>query len=272
VLAWAVSLVKPLVIAIVPVRLLLHDTPDMVGPVWLGEFPLTPDQMASVLQHVELEIGLAFAAYAVLSMAPIVLAVFPAIIRGGFHAKELLPESPIPGWVIAVTPPLYVISASSFFAILNQLGGSLLLLAGISALMLGPLVFPLTSRWLSRPTDPEHLRPRVRWIRGAGSLASLTAVACFAAYLLGLPLVAETNLISLRFVARAGFETVGHYMTSTIAATDLVVWLMLVLRIQETHHVHADPRIRASLDRRLEGIVELENPHRDRRAPGVDAS
>ena len=261
-LAWGATLVQPLLVSVIPVRLLIEGLDYVPGSIWVGAREVTTAQIQAALDHVGIEIGVAFALLALLSVAPLVLAVFPAIMRAGFYAKKLVPESPIPGWAIAVIPPLYLISASPLFAVINQVAGSPLLLAGISASLLGPLAYTLTSRWLTRPTDHEHLGRVTLWIRSLANLGTAIGAGCLIAFVVDVPELLET-VISNTSLIEFGIETVRNYLISTIVATDLLVYLLLVLRIQERHFVDGNPELRAGLDARLDGLVELEQPHRE---------
>jgi uncharacterized protein YjeT (DUF2065 family) len=207
------------------------------------------------LRQLELEISLVYGVYAMIVLAPFVLTVFPAIVRAGFHAKRLVPESPLPGWVVIVSPPLYILCTSSFFAIINQIGGHLALLGGITLTLAGPLVYPFASRRLARSVDEENLTPRLRRIRLAGDASVVVGTVLIGIFLSENPYIVQSGLLTPVRLGELGVDFVTHYLLTTILATDYVVGLLIAIRAQEVRNREKAPALREQAEKRLDGLI-----------------
>jgi hypothetical protein len=257
--AWLVSVIPPLLTNVVPVRLILRqiDLPD--GWVDLGGGLVVPaEDVERVLRLAEPEAGALAAMFALVAMAPLVVTIFPAIMRAGIHARRLVPESPLPGWIVIVTPPIYILSTTAYFGALNQLAGDPILFMGITASLLGPAVFMVGARGFTRPSSVHDAIARVRLVRLLGSTMTLGGWVVLLGWVLGLPLIWESGLVTTGRVLEMGLDTLARFILMTLVATDIVVHMLLVMQRQSWRHLRGDDTLRDEYLRRLSELVTME--------------
>jgi hypothetical protein len=267
VLAWVTGLIQPLLINVVPLRLLLRWAPIPADGIYLLDRHLPAELVRQRLVAIEPEVGLFAGVLAILAMAPVVLASFPALMRAGLNARRLLPESPVPGWLVIVTPPLYLIATSAFFGFVNQVAGDPKLLLGITAVLIGPMIYVFGGRSLSRPTGLHTAEQAGRSVRWLGSGLALFGYGLIGDYVVQLPLVWEVGLLSTTSVAQLTLESTARYLLTTLVATDLVVHFLLIMLRQRQRYVELEPQLAAEFDHRLEELWTMERPRPPAVAP-----
>jgi hypothetical protein len=199
---WLVMFLTPLAIAVVP-------WPRVVGGG--GDAAARAAQVALGLQ---LGIGL------FLHIAPNAIALFVGASRSAMTLKTLLPEHPAPGWMAAIVGPLYAVFLVAMIAILNQVTGNLLLVAGVVCLMISPLLLVRRARDLLRPHTNEEAAAIVRQLRNVAALCNAAGVVLFAIWIVGLETFSVLNAIEF-VLAMAGSVTL-----LTVVGADVVLALL----------------------------------------------
>jgi hypothetical protein len=103
-LGWIIGLLVPFTVALVPARWILHMQGAEAG------------QRAMAVQMVGLSMGITY----FMMLMPSVLAVFVGAIRAALVVVKLLPESPIPGWVVAVFSPVLSLLLLALFVVIER--------------------------------------------------------------------------------------------------------------------------------------------------------
>lgn len=261
--AWLVSLVRPLTLAVVPMRALLRLMPPPDTWSSYTGVDVDPQTAERLMAELETQVGVASGLYLILVMAPVVLTVFPAIVRSGLNAKRLLPQHPLPGWVVVVSPPMYIIAGTAFFAVVNQIAGDPMLLAGISLVMLAPLSFLVAARRIARPTDVEKVRGQVLGVVTVDVVATVVGYALIATWVTSAPLVAQSGLLEPFMLAQLGVEFATRFVLTTLVGTDLVIHVLLIIQKQIWRHLEGSADLHEEYEVRMRELGEIE--HRDRR-------
>ncbi len=159
--AWLVLLFVPMLIGLVPASVLVDfsqiDDPEMAK------------QMTMIM-------GLAFGLTYLSILGPKVIAIFPGTIRSAMALKVLLPESPAPGWLVAIFAPIYALSMFVITIFLNQIGANLGILVGMLCITAAPLIYIFRAKDVLRPHSAEELGPIVQQARLFSAIANLVGI------------------------------------------------------------------------------------------------
>jgi hypothetical protein len=223
-----------------------------------GGFIVPAEDVERAIRLAEPEVGAIAALIALVAMAPIVITVFPAIMRAGIHARRLVPESPLPGWIVVATPPLYILSTSGYFGAINQIAGDVTLFIGITATLLGPAAFMVGARGFTRPISVDDAIARVRVVRVIGTGVTLAGWCLLVSYALSFPLVWDSGLVTPGRVVEFGLDAVSRFIVTTLVATDIVVHMLLVMQRQSWRHLRGDDQLRDEYLTRLSELVTME--------------
>jgi len=140
--AWAISLLAPVLIAMVPVQWLLTEA---------GMNQFGPD--TELFTRIAISINYSIA------LLPSLLSFPSGVVRGAARIKSLLPASTLAGWVLVVMAPLYAVFFIVAMIIVEQLAGNALLMIGILLLAVSPFVHVFAARLYVLPlTDAAEVR------------------------------------------------------------------------------------------------------------------
>jgi len=138
-LSWFFLFVVPIILAMVPANKLVAESHFSS----FGERQI---------------FGLMWGSIMVLTIAPSLLGLFPAIIRSSLTIKTLLPESPMPGWVAAIVAPFYALFFLMVLVITIQID-QLMLSLGMLCFALAPVVILIHAGRLLQPApEAEAIR------------------------------------------------------------------------------------------------------------------
>ena len=203
-LGWFVLVGTPLLLAIFPWSRTLD----------FGHLdPQNADAMRSML-------GITLGVYLFLNLAPKLIAVFPGIIRASVTLKSLLHESPVPGYTVVLLAPVYAMFVVVVFTTVNQMEGSLVLLAALACLVVAPLIYLFRAREFLKPHTAEESATLVRSVRRQSYLFNLTGAGLLVLFLADIERVTMFQI--LEFFIMAG----GGVLLMMVVASDLVLGLL----------------------------------------------
>jgi hypothetical protein len=110
-------------------------------------------------------LGSLYGAWLFIFVAPATIALCAGVVRSSMVIKTLVPESPSPGWAAVLFGPIFVLILLALTVFVNQIGGSLLLLAALVCIMLAPLVFILKADQVVRGHTEEEVTKVIGPIR-----------------------------------------------------------------------------------------------------------
>lgn len=248
-LAFLINFLTPFCLAIFPVKEMM-DYQQMT--------PAARQAMTAVL-------GIQMGLYYFMLIGPRSIALFPGVIRSSMTIKTLLPESPMPGWAVALAAPLYTVFLLVIFTTVNQMYGNFLLLTGIACLVLAPLVFLRRRKSLLRPHTAEEVSAVVGRLRRSAGLANLLGVVFLGAFLF------DVEFMRVGDVIKFALSIVGNVVLLTVVGADFMLALLYAGH-EQAHALH-ESKLEASLESRFEGLEEagLTALRPTARAPGKEA-
>ena len=85
------------------------------------------------------------------TLMPAVLSLIPGVLRACLRIKALLPEATLPGWFLVAASPLYILLFLVIFSVVNQIAGHFLLILGVLALLISPVLYVVNSSTFTKP-------------------------------------------------------------------------------------------------------------------------
>ncbi len=223
--AWVTMLATPLLLALIPATSMM-------------DFHRVDEHARGAAQmFVGAITGLQFMMF----IAPKFFSLFPGIIRSSMTLKTLLPESAAPGWATAIVAPLYVMFLFLLVAIVNQIGGNILLLGGILCLMCSPLVYLRRGRDILRPHTVEEATTLIAKARSKATLFNLAGFGLVAVYIITKEALGVVDFL------RLVLSIEGHIWLLNVAASDLTLALL------RQNHEGAKAFAGSALQKSLEG-------------------
>jgi uncharacterized protein DUF4339 len=152
---WSISFLLPLLLALVPLNWKLDLSEAATPEVAIG-FQL----LGAIGNYV--------------TLMPTILALIPGVMRGCLRVKFLLPRSMLPGWFLVAATPLWIALFLVMFAIIAQLTSDALLMVGVVALAVAPLLYLRHVALFTRPVSGEatarlmRVQAQVRAVLGVG--------------------------------------------------------------------------------------------------------
>jgi hypothetical protein len=135
-IGWVLSVVLPLIPALMPIDWLLdHDSLVQLA----GGDVATVDAILG-LTKVELAVGY------LIALLPILITFPGGVVRASLRAKGLLPSAALPGFFLVTTAPFYSLIVLVAVVLLIQFLGTGLLVAGAVLLALSPWVYVINRR------------------------------------------------------------------------------------------------------------------------------
>jgi hypothetical protein len=175
---WLISFLGPMLLSLIPIVYLMEGSTEAQGVERLQ------------WELVRIVVGLMF----LMQLAPVFLALFPAITRAGLTIKTLLPGRSVAAAIAALMAPIYGGLFLLAGVVMQQIGGSVLLALGMIGIVIaslvvtqrgGVLVEPMTAERAGMEVAKTRMRSRIFLaIGGVLALASL-----FQTELLGKPLI-----------------------------------------------------------------------------------
>lgn len=198
-LGWMCMFIIPFAVSMIPVEPFL-DT-KIMGP-----------------QQVIMTIGVV-GLFFLITLLPMVLGLFPGLIRSSLALKTLIPESPMPGWIAVVIAPLYAL----FFIIALMIAvqaQSFLAIIGLAAFSFAPITLVMNTRKLTSPTSASELNDTLRSARK--KLQFYNLVGTIAIIVLLLTKVKEWDVTSIASFVSNFLATI---LLVTVATSDILLSL-----------------------------------------------
>ena len=225
---WAISMLAPLVVAVLPLEWLLASSfEDVIG---------LDENSARIVISIQ---------YAIL-LLPSLLSLPSGLVRGATRVKTMLPASTIAGWVLVIMAPVYAVFFVLALILVEHLAGNTALLIGITLLALTPIVHLASAKLYVMPLSTEQdLRRLDRVQRWAGvvGLAGLTLIVIWAL----------TATIGDRHIVGGAGDALLDHLSAVLSALELVArvlvtsavfsYVLLVVTESAWRHdrAHADP-------------------------------
>ena len=136
---WSIAFLVPLGLLALPFTWIAHiHVPDGLGE-------------QAVQRIGSVYVGLAFFAILLVFLPVMIISIGFGMQRASFRLKTLLPESPVPGLLLAASAPLLPLFALPLFVLLVQIANSPLLVGGAALLLLSPVFVVVRAGKLMRP-------------------------------------------------------------------------------------------------------------------------
>jgi hypothetical protein len=160
--------------------------------------------------------------YGLFLLVPRVFGLFPGLVRACMTLRTLVPESPLPGYVLAVITPLYATLLLVIMALAAQAGSGPLFF-GLVALLCSPILVLKHLRPLAKPATPEEMNQHLRPLRMKMSIATMIGVV-FILAMLGQ--YWETLNLEWHTIASLAGQLLGNIFVVTVVAADFLLSLM----------------------------------------------
>ena len=188
--------------------------------------------------------------FALVSLAPHVLSVFPGILRACITLRTLAPESPLPGWISMLVAPLYAMLFAIIVVVAAQ-SNHLILAAGLAFIMGLPLLTLLNVPHLSRPMKPDEMNQLLEKYKNKQSVLQWAGII--------LILIASGEYLERLGVWRiitTTLELVASIFFMTMVASDFILGLMRVAH-EQSKSLQSSPLF-PDLDRRYHDLAQVE--------------
>lgn len=227
-LGWIVGFLLPFGVAMVPVSSLLHL--DAATGAQNGVAEADRAQAQEVLGQI---VGTLGGIVFFLKLVPSVMSVLVGTIRAGLGVKRFAPEAAAPGWVAAGAAPVFLLLLMTVIVVLNQLGGSLLLVLSFALIAAGYLTLTFRAGALAGPASLQEVEARVapvlkRYRMFVVSGTILLFIALCTIKLFGRPMIgfSEGSLFKPWEVIRMLIELAGKSLFVALLFSDLLVALL----------------------------------------------
>jgi hypothetical protein len=204
-LAWMVMVLTPMALALVPWRSMVSEG----------------DRFANVDAIRNVVAGYAFI-FLLMKIAPLIIGISSGIVRSSLILRTLLPESPVPGWIVVLFAPLYCVLFICLLVGVVQFQGGFLILFGMGALLASQLLYLRHVVALTTPCDNKELERTVLPVRNQAVIAALIGGALIIAAFLEMKDVDFLDILRIASTFGAGFLTI------MVVGTDLALALIQV--------------------------------------------
>jgi hypothetical protein len=116
------------------------------------------------LEHVRMGIAMAMGVMVIFTLAPRVFGLFPGIVRASLTLRTLVPESPVPGYVVALIEPLFMVFILVLVVIAAQVGNALTFF-GLLGMLASTLMLLREVRTLCKPMSAEAMNAHIKPLR-----------------------------------------------------------------------------------------------------------
>lgn len=157
-IGFAVAFATPLVLGLIPYGWLLNMN-NVVDPMQRMQAAAAAQGAGAIIVYI--------------TLMPAVLSLIPGVLRACLRIKALLPEATLPGWFLVSATPLYILLFLVIFSVINQLAGHFLLILGVLALLVAPVLYVLNAKTF---TSPLRSPPEVAKIGSVQNMAIIIAL------------------------------------------------------------------------------------------------
>jgi hypothetical protein len=231
--AWLSALVLPLLVS---------------GWPWAQSLDFSALDQAGFGEGTQLKQGLSLllAATLVMTVAPKLIALFPGIVRSAMALKTLLPEAAAPGWLTVVFAPFLAGFLLLVLSFMSQVQGSWVLICGVLALAIGPMLYVRNAADLVRPHSAAEVDRVVGGVRGKTLVFNALGVALLVWYLFDLDAVPWLTAIQLLL------DAAGGILLTMVAISDVTLALLAFSHRQNATFQSSE--LRTSYEQRLQAL------------------
>lgn len=225
----------------------IHNTRKLTRLAWLSNFlipfivamiPVVPfvDKYAYGPSGGQQVLGMMLIFYLV-TLLPMIIGLFPGLIRSSLTLKTLIPESTMPGWIAVIIAPLY----SLFFLIalvISMQSRSTLAIIAFSAFTAAPLVLVYHGKKITSPVNAEHLPETLGFVRKRLQVLNLIAI-----LFLVILLFSKAENIAIDNILSFLANLIASVLLVTVACSDLLLGLFKSAFLREndlrnSDHIH----------------------------------
>jgi len=210
-LSWFFLLVVPILLAMVPASKLFSGNHFSS----LGERQM---------------FGLMWGTIMLLTIAPSLLGMFPAIIRSSLTIKTLLPESPMPGWVAAIVSPFYALFFIMILIIAIQVD-ELMLSLSMFCFAVAPAVILMHASRLVQPAPEAEAIKTVTTVRRKAVVA--VAIGLGAIFIWFLNNLDDWHFNYRTFITFIS-KLLASFMVLTVVTSDFLIGIFKIANDRET--------------------------------------
>ncbi len=232
---WLSALVLPLLVSSWP---------------WAQSLDFTQLEQAGIgVDAAQLKQGVAalLAGSLVLTVAPKLIALFPGIVRSTMALKTLLPEAAAPGWLTVVFAPFLAGFLLLVLSFMSQVQGSWVLIAGVVALAIGPVLYVRNAAALVRPHSAAEIDSVVGTVRAKTMVFNAVGVGLLVWYLIDLDDVSWLMAFHLLL------DAAGGILLTMVAISDVTLALLAFSHRQSASFQSSE--LRTSYEQRLQALA-----------------
>lgn len=127
--------------------------------------------------------GLQIALMYLVVIIPLIVGVFPGLIRSSLTLKTMLPQATMPGWVAVIVAPLYAMFFLLALVVVTQAQG-FLTTVGLLALSLAPLMVVKYAKLIVKPIAVEDIDDTLGSVRTKMKIFNIAGIAALTLYVL----------------------------------------------------------------------------------------
>jgi hypothetical protein len=170
---WLVSIVLPLITALVPLDY-IYDLDAARAQA------ADPDALSAQILLVRILAAVQFA----LVLLPVVLSVPGGVLKGAARVKSLFPSAALPGWFLVAVAPFYSLFTIVVFVLIDQIVGNGLLMVGVAILAFIPWLFVIYRNVYARPLSILEAKTELARASRAGGWLMGVAILCIVIFML----------------------------------------------------------------------------------------
>jgi len=259
IICWALSIVVPLLIALLPIDA-IYDV-DSVRATDIAN-GLTASQAGADIFSARVLLAVQYA----LALLPVIITVPSGVIKGAGRVKFLFPAAALPGWFLITVAPFYSIFLVVVFVLIDQIVGNFLLVVGVGVLAFTPWLFVLRRKIYGRSmsiAEAQAELPKAGRLGGYLTFAGFALVVIFmlTAKVEGMRVVGSDSnkaVFSYLQVGRTAVEVFGRNLITAVVFC--MIFLSMVFAewraMQELR-----PDIRAEHDMEMQALRRYTDAH-----------
>lgn len=171
---WMISIVVPMVVALVPLDLIIDQ--DLLAQARANDMT---GEVGAQLQAGRIALAISYAT----ALLPVVLSVPGGMLKGASRVKSLFPSSALPGWFLVAIAPFYSMFTIVVFVLVDQLAGNALLVIGVGLLAFSPWLFVIYRKVYARPLSLAEAKGELARASRLGGFVTWGAVFFIVVYL-----------------------------------------------------------------------------------------
>ena len=166
---WGLSIVLPLLTALVPIDLVLDVDGLRAQVAGTG----AEQVLEQAIQAGRLALAINYA----LALLPVVVSVPGGVLKGAQRVKSLFPTTALPGWFLVAVAPFYSMFVIVVFVMIDQLVGNPALLLAVGLFAATPMLFVVHRRHYTRAMTAEQARRELGRASRIGGVLTLAGIA-----------------------------------------------------------------------------------------------